>query len=261
MKKRVVMILMVLSIACTATACSSGEDRVMEWCEEAFYQTDDQGYQILEEIMTEEESLDGLLETGPVDVDQLPSILEPIPGYYPYVIRFYDQEGELARDLVPGFLVDGKRYTIQNAIKEDIITGVAAYTADGYPCKVSELAEVVDWETGAHRVTWSAVYVFYVKEGLDVEIVPYASEDLIMAGSLTSFTMYWGRAMQEKFGYGWTYQVCALAPEVGSGLAGTVGVIEDHMDWIQGPSATSGVVHYYCYLARENFETVEMGGW
>ena len=232
MKKRVVMILMVLSIACTATACSSGGNRVMEWCEEAFYQTDDQGYQILEEIMTEEESLDGLLETGPVDVDQLPSILEPIPGYYPYVIRFYDQEGELARDLVPGFLVDGKRYTIQNAIKEDIITGVAAYTADGYPCKVSELAEVVDWETGAHRVTWSAVYVFYVKEGLDVEIVPYASEDLIMAGSLTSFTMYWGRAMQEKFGYGWTYQVCALAPEVGSGLAGTVGVIEDYMDWM-----------------------------
>ena len=35
MKKRVVMILMALSIACTATACSSGEDRVMEWCEES----------------------------------------------------------------------------------------------------------------------------------------------------------------------------------------------------------------------------------
>lgn len=48
---------------------------------------------------------------------------------------------------------------------------------------------------------------------------------------------------------------------MGSSLDGTVGVIEDHMDWIQGPSATSGVVHYYCYLARENFETVEMGVW
>ena len=48
---------------------------------------------------------------------------------------------------------------------------------------------------------------------------------------------------------------------MGSSLDGTVGVIEDHMEWIQGPSATSGVVHYYCYLARENFETVEMGVW
>lgn len=261
MKKRVVMILMALSIACTATACSFGEERVMEWCEEAFSQTEDQWYQETDKIMAEEEYLDGLLETGPVDIDQLPSILKPIPGYYPYIIRFYNQEGELARDLVPGFLVDGGRYTIQDAIEEDIITGVAAYTQDGYPCKVSELAEVVDWETGAHRITWSAVYVFYVKEGLDVQIVPYTGDDLLMAGSLTSFTMYWGSATLEKFGYGWTYKVCFLEPEVGSSLDGTVGVIENHMNWIQGPSSTSGVIHYYCYLVRENFETVEMGGW
>ena len=46
---------------------------------------------------------------------------------------------------------------------------------------------------------------------------------------------------------------------MGSSLDGTVGVIEDHMDWIQGPSATSGVVHYFFFLPRENFQTVELG--
>ena len=195
-----------------------------------------------------------------MDVDQLPSVLEPIPGYYPYVLRYYNQDGELIRNMVPCFVVDEKRYTIQEAIRKDVVTGVAAYTAEGEPCKVIDLARVVDRETGTFRLTGSAVYVFYVKEGLDVQVAPYQAEDLVMAGDLNNFSAYWGSAMREEFGYGWSYRVCNLAPRAGSGSDGTVGVIGDSVAAVSGRSASSGISHYYWYLTGENFETVEMGG-
>lgn len=257
MKKKAIMILAALCIACTAAGCSSREG-TMDFAED-FYQTEEQVVQETE-LYGEEEYLGGLLETGPVDVDQLPSVLEPIPGYYPYVLRYYNQDGELIQNMVPGFVVDEKRYTIQEAIKKDVITGVAAYTAEGEPCKVVDLARVVDRETGTFRLTGSAVYVFYVKEGLDIQVAPYRGEDLVMAGDLNNFSVYWGNAMREEFGYGWVYQICNLASQAGSGSDGTVGVIQDSVMAVSGPSASSGISHYYWYLTGETFETVEMGG-
>lgn len=257
MKKNLIMILMTLCIACTAAACSSREVPM------AFAEEFDQPEELITvetEGYGEEEYLGGLLETGPVDVDQLPSVLEPIPGYYPYVLRYYNQDGELIRNMVPCFVVDEKRYTIQEAIRKDVVTGVAAYTAEGEPCKVIDLARVVDRETGTFRLTGSAVYVFYVKEGLDVQVAPYQAEDLVMAGDLNNFSAYWGSAMREEFGYGWVYQICNLAPRAGSGSDGTVGVIGDSVAAVSGRSASSGISHYYWYLTGENFETVEMGG-
>ena len=123
MKKKAIMILAALCIACTAAGCSS-RGTTMDFAED-FYQTEEQVVQETE-LYGEEEYLGGLLETGPVDVEQLPSVLEPIPGYYPYVLRYYNQDGELIQNMVPGFVVDEKRYTIQEAIKKDVMTGVAA---------------------------------------------------------------------------------------------------------------------------------------
>lgn len=47
------------------------------------------------------------------------------------------------------------------------------------------MARVLDQEIGSFLVNRSAVYVFYVKKGLDVQVVPYRAEDLVMAGDLT----------------------------------------------------------------------------
>lgn len=261
MKKRVVMILMALSIACTATACSSGEDRVMEWCEESFSQTEEQWYQDTEEIMAEEEHLDGLLETGPVDIDQLPSILEPIPGYYPYVMRYRYEKGEPMQERVPGFVVDGKCYTIQDAVRNDIIIGVAAYTPQGEPCEVIDLARVLDQERKVYEITGSVVYVFYVKEGLEVQLVPYDGIDLIMAGDANRVFNYWKAAMQEWFGYESTYQICKLAPERGSSFDGTVGVVQNYLASTPGQNASGSSNHYYWRLTEVSIETVDMGGY
>lgn len=198
-----------------------------------------------------------------IDLEALPSLIEPIQGYHPYILQFY-AGNELMQDYVPYFEVSdnntSRKYTIQQATGKGIITGVSAYTADGYECDIGRVLTWSDENKTAIATEKSCVYVFYLKDGIDVEIRGVHYTDFLSFKSLDIIKMYWGNAALSEFGYGYKYLICTVPTDTGkSGYPdNTVTYLDIYTESFRGKDQ-NGAIHDFFMISSIDEHTVHCG--
>lgn len=203
-----------------------------------------------------------------VDIDNIPASLEPISGYYPYVMKFYYEqynESSLVNDIVPLLYVrsgwnNTGYYTVQEAERAGIIKGLAAYTKAGAKVNTSMLAAWADMDhIHIYGPTYAVVYVFYLKEGVSAQISTITGSDLLMAGGVNSYAMLWSSAAVDRYGLGGSYLTYYVEPQIGDSSLNTAKCVDFIYDSYEGRTSELHVVHYYYFFKNINTDTRPIG--
>lgn len=202
-------------------------------------------------------------EIEQVDLDKLPYELEAIPGYHPYVIRYYI-EGRLMEDTVPYLAISTggttDRLMLQQAMRKEYVTNLSAYNENGLACKIDRM---LTWDGESPRKgvyeADSYVYVFYLKNGLDVEINSVRTVDLLAFGSLDNYKVYWGSNAAREYGYGYQYRICDVHPGTGAEAGDTTTVINISLSSFDGKAEDGSRHTYYMIEDIDQYEVEHTG--
>lgn len=210
------------------------------------------------------------MEVQRVDVANLPALMEPVEGYYPYILSYYYNDNDsICTDVAPGFhVLEGSSndyYTLQTALEAGILKNVAVYTADGVLCNLDDVAVVSDDGTFTQVLTRSAYYTFYLCEGITVEVFPFNAlsvayeQSSVEGGNLGMYCLSCENAVAEHMeNWNWPQQI--LTAEVGSSGDGTVERVTSAVSSVGGrPLNNVEVLQPYVFFVKESRETVSLG--
>ena len=201
-------------------------------------------------------------EPETVDFDNIPASMSPIEGYYPYVVKFYNMNGDLLSDMAPYLRVmEGSTvhiYTMQEAEREGLVTELKAYDSYGTELDASKLLTWQDEESGSLYAIGSCACSFYLKEGVSAELLPLSGSDLLQFHDATVYYTYWGAALVDRIGWEGEYLICPLEAPVDGG--DTAINLTCTLDFHQFNSNIENVVHYYSFLSNITSETLPLGG-